>query len=284
MIVDTHIHYLEPASVDRPHDPEGNVMDLHSVEEMLAASSAIGIDAIVQAAPSTMGFDNRYSLEGARRHPGKVLGVFGRFDPFAPEIEARLEAVMEPPEMLGTRIQMPPGNFWDSKLEERGLDPFLRAAERRGITVTTSAAGRATELSDIAKRFRALRIVVEHMTLSRGMSAENWSAYWPRLTALAAEPNVWLKVSLFPESAPKGERYPFPTAQHRFKQFYEHAGPQRLMWGSNFPPVSRSCTYREAFDFMRTCTQTLPSADLEAVMGRNFLKTFARDTRVPGSP
>ena len=59
--------------------------------------------------------------------------------------------------------------------------------------------------------------------------------HWPELIQLAREPNVWIKVSYFPESTMKFEKYPFSAAQRYFRELYEAVGAKKLIWGSNYP-------------------------------------------------
>ena len=59
-IVDTHVHYWEPESPERPYDPHGmRLGDPVSVEDLLATVGAAGVDKILQVTPSIMGWDNR---------------------------------------------------------------------------------------------------------------------------------------------------------------------------------------------------------------------------------
>ena len=125
MIVDTHLHYT-------PKDEHGHG---DTVEEVLAAARAAGIDKIVQITPSAAGYDNTYGLEGARKHPSGVIGVFGRIDPTTPDLAQRLTEHMAQPGMIGVRIQArkkTPSEVW---LKERTLDPLLNLCQERNIAV-----------------------------------------------------------------------------------------------------------------------------------------------------
>ena len=71
------------------------------------------------------------------------------------------------------------------------------------------------------------------------------------MIVLAGEPNVWMKVSYFPEAAGFSEKYPFPWAKERFRELFERVGSQRMVWGSNYPPVLTACSYNQALAFVR---------------------------------
>ncbi|MFC2059241.1 amidohydrolase family protein, partial [Chloroflexota bacterium] len=57
--------------------------------------------------------------------------------------------------------------------------------------------------------------------------------HWSDVLDLVQVPNIYLKVSALPEAT--HERYPFPKAQEYMRQVYERFGPDRMIWGSNYP-------------------------------------------------
>jgi predicted TIM-barrel fold metal-dependent hydrolase len=261
-VVDTHVHYWAEATPDRPHDPEG----IHwgaavTAVMLLERAAAAGVDRIVQVTPALMGFDNRYGIEAALRHPDRIAGVFGRFDVLAPDVEGRLRELMSQPKMLGIRVT----------LHQPPFEPFLTAAERQGVRVQLFVPYQARELLATARRYDGIRFMVDHMGVRR-MSGEppDRFADWPNLIALAREPNVWIKVSYFPEAAPDHERYPFPTSLRRFRALYEATGSERMIWGSNYPPSARACTYRQSVTFIEEAATFLSAADRRAILGENF--------------
>lgn len=289
MIIDTHIHYSEPDSPDRSYDPEfvatypnRTLTKGLLVEELVGEASQAGVDKVVQVTQTKMGYDNRYSLEGAARYPDKILGVIGRFDPLAPDIEARLAVFAAQPFMLGVRYTLLTQRTgpW---LRDRVLDGFFAAAEKLDVAVQIFAPYRGAEMRNAARRFPGIRFLIDHMALNHAPPRPLDDVFrgWRDVLKLAEEPNVWIKVSYFPEAARFSEHYPFPGAQQRFRELYEHVGAQRLVWGSNFPPVAKACTYREALDFVRTHCNFLSTADRDAILGENFLAHFVKRKRVP---
>lgn len=276
MIVDTHVHYREPPSADHPYRQDGVQMQEMSAEALLEAAGRAGVDAIVQVTPSILGYDNAYSFREAARRPERIVGVIARFDPMAPGMEERLAALQAEPEFLGVRFTL--FNDWNETwLQEGRLNPFLEVAQRRDVAVQIFAPYRSAEMAATARRFPGVRFLFDHMGLRHfpGVPIAETYRQWDELLALSGVPNVWIKVSHFPESVATEERSPFPSAQLRLRQLYERAGATRLVWGSNFPPVQRACTYRQAVDLIRTDCSFLTMADREAILGGNFLASFA---------
>lgn len=271
MIIDTHVHYWERSTPARPHAPDGLIWGEELLaEDLLDRAGEAGVDKIVQVTASLMGWDNRYSLEAAEAHPDKVVGVFGRFDPLAPGVDDRLAEMMAHPRMIGVRITLhqPPYDTW---LNEGLLEPFLKAVERQSAPLEVFAPFQPTELRDMARRYPGIQIMVDHCTTRLLKTRPDRFVLWPEALRLAEEPNIWMKASGFPEASPEGEPYPFPTSQERFRQLYEHVGARRMLWGSNYPPVMRVCSYAEAVAFVRDECDFIPREDRNRILGPNFL-------------
>ena len=286
MIIDTHVHYSEAPRPDRPYDPElvktnpeFTTVKHFSVEDVLADTALPSIDKVVHVTQTKMGYDNRYGLEGAARYPKRILGVVGRFDPLAPGLEARLEAYIAHPFMLAVRFTLmsPITTPW---LRNRTLDSFFVAAEKLNVPVQMCAPLQIAEIRDAARRFPGVRFLIDHLALEHAphRPIDEVFARWPEVLQLAAEPNVWLKVSYFPEAAHVSENFPYPKAQQRFRELYEHVGAQRLVWGSNFPSVTKVCTYAGSFRVRKRALRFSiigrPRRDTRRKLSHPFRKTL----------
>jgi predicted TIM-barrel fold metal-dependent hydrolase len=99
-------------------------------------------------------------------------------------------------------------------------------------------------------------------------------AAWSDVLALAELPNVYVKVSYFPEVA--HEPYPFTAVWRYFEHLYDRFGPDRLIWGSNYPPSRSACSYRESVDFVREALPFLSDADKAKIFATTFLRAVGR--------
>jgi predicted TIM-barrel fold metal-dependent hydrolase len=260
-IVDSHLHYWEPDSPERPHSPAGaNLGPPVSVEDLLAATAAAGVDRVLQVTPSCMGFDNRYALEGAERYPDRIR-VFGRFDPAASDIVAQLDEWHAHPLTLGVRLTLFPDR--GESVMAPAWAGFWKHCAELGMPVAVYAPLQTPLLGELAAAYPRLTLLVDHCSLSRD---EVTLARFDEILALEAHPNVYLKVSYFPE-ATSSDGYPFPRGQRLMQAVYERFGAGRLIWGSNFPPVLSACTYEEALRFMSEACDFLAPGDREAVLG-----------------
>jgi predicted TIM-barrel fold metal-dependent hydrolase len=271
MIVDAHIHYWQPHLPDRPWDPAG--VDLGrplAVEELLADAAAAGVDQVVQVTPTIMGYDNRYSFEGAQLHPDRIAGVFARFDPVAPAMAERFAELRAQPHFLGVRLTLmkPP---WDTWLADGTLEPFFDEAGRAGTPVAIYAPRQAHAILQAAHRHPATRLLVDHMAVAH-QDREPF-ARWNDTLALAGAPNVWMKADYFPEVA--GAPYPFAPIHRYVRDLYDAFGPQRLIWGSNYPPSGSAAPYKASVDLFVNEFPFIDDAGRAAILGGTLLDVLA---------
>ena len=72
------------------------------------------------------------------------------------------------------------------------------------------------------------------------------------------------------------ETYPFRRAQQHFERLVQSVGTSRLIWGSNYPPVARACTYAQALEFVQKECEFLSELDRALILGGNFYRDFMR--------
>lgn len=277
-IIDSCVHYWQPSLPDRPWSSKG--IDLGppwSIEEVLAEADKAGVDQIVQVTPTILGEDNRYSLEGAERYPDRVAGVFGRFDPSEPGMTERLAEFAQSPYMAGVRLWLMRDDqiAW---LDDGTLDRLIDEATTRNLIVALYAPWRARELGALVRKHPDALVLADHMTLR--FSDDDPFAHWSDVLALAGIPNVWIKASVFPEVA--HDPFPFSSVLPRVKELYETFGPDRLIWGANFPPSTRACTYAQNVQFFREIP-FIPELDKTKIFSGTYESVLARAGKVAES-
>src|SRR3984957_11731562 len=271
MIIDTHVHYWERSTPARPHAADGIIWgDELLAEDLFAEAAAAGVARIFQVTASLMGYDNRYSIEAARKYPDKVVGVFARFDPLAPDVAGRLKELMAQDRMIGIRLTLhqPPYDRW---FRDDMVHDFLKAAQDQKVPVEIFAPFQTEEITKVALAYPGIQFLIDHMTIRIMKEYPDRFFKWQEVLRLGELPNIWMKVSYFPEAAVGNESYPFVHSQQRFKQLYEHIGAGKMVWGSNFPPVKRACSYKQSVDFIKDECAFLTPADKAAIFGQNFL-------------
>ncbi len=260
-IVDTHLHYWPPQTPDVTYDSGG--MELGppiSVEDVIELADSAGVSGIVQVTPSLMGYDNRYSLEGALRYPDRIR-VLGRFDPDAPDVTAQLRAWAQHRVSAGVRLTLFPGGSHPVDWV-RAWEGFWKTCQDLGLIVAVFAPDQAARLAELARRQPNLVLLVDHCALDHKPAAPD---EWDLVLALQKFSNVYLKVSLFPQVS--AQPYPFSDAAELMRQVYDRFGADRLIWGSNFPPVLERCSYQQSIDFIRKECGFITTEDVEMILG-----------------
>jgi L-fuconolactonase len=111
-----------------------------------------------------------------------------------------------------------------------------------------------------------LRIVVDHAAkpaISEGRAG--FDAWEDKIAALAERPHVQCKLSglLTEAGRRRSEDDLAPFVEHLLRVF----GPQRLMWGSDWPVVELAETYEGWAELTRSCLAQLSLHERELIFG-----------------
>lgn len=215
------------------------------VESLLDQMDRNGVDyaVLIQINGQT---NNDYQTGCRRRYPGRFASVV-IVDSGQPDAPTRLERLIEEG-ASGVRLKP----FTRSP----GADPLAiwRTAAQLGIPVSCVGSAADFASDDFAGIFTALpslRIVIEHLgSVSHPIDAAS-EALRQKVFHLSRFPNAYIKIPGLGEFCPRAipVREPFPFEEPippLLEQAYQAFGPGRMMWGSDFPPVSGREGYRRA--------------------------------------
>ncbi len=255
-IVDTHVHvgthWYEP------------------VEVLLRQMDANGVAKAVLV--QYMGnYDNQYELECARRFPGRFAPVV-LVDTARPDAPATLERWAK---MGAVGIRLSP--------EQRspGRDPLAIWRQSAQLGLVVSCAGNVQQFASeefhrLVRELPDLKIVIEHLA-GVGRDAQPPYTQYRKALELAQYPNTYIKVPGLGEICPRPMPFkvpPFPQAPETLKMAYDAFGPRRMMWGSDYPPVSSREGYGNALRFPMEQMHFLSQDDKEWVFGKSALSVW----------
>jgi predicted TIM-barrel fold metal-dependent hydrolase len=276
-VVDTIVHFFEPPRQDRPHAGMAahHRVDAFAPDDLFPLMEAAGVHKAIQVTSGTMGFDNRYSVEVAARHPDRVR-VVARFDARAPDVEARLAALLAPTHVVGVRLTFQPDDARIT-LSDDSLDAFWAAAQDQAAPVELYVPGEGALVAIVARRFPNLSLMVDHVGIGVfDPTRLRWQAAplprWSEIFALVPFENVTIRVSAIPEMT--YEPYPFEQAQSMLRELRDHFGAERLMWGSNYPPAAATCAYDDLVRWIREGCPFLTAGEKDLVLGGNALRVL----------
>lgn len=263
MLVDTHVHVISPDEARFPLDPGGQTGawyrdDPCSVERLLELMDSAGVDAAVLVqAVSAYRFDNRYCADSARRFPERCTSVACVDVTAADPISSARQAVREE-RMRGVRWFV----IGDGKLAEPHA-LWVEIADLGVPTVVTILDNRLEELATALPTIPPIPIALDHCGFA------NFSLGVPdALEALAAFPNLWLKVSsnaldLMAEHGDAAEMVADLAA--RFDG--------RLMWGSDYSQT-HDRPYAELVEWGRKGGAKLSDEHRVGYLGENAVRMW----------
>ena len=267
MIIDPHLHVWSDDEERYPFSGQSSPGEEGSVELLNRTMAEAGVDRAVIVQPIHYLFDNRYLADCLKRFPGKFAAQ-ALVDPTVPEAPDLLEELVREHGFGGMRIHL--SRYGDpAGLAARAKDPLWQRAGDLAVGFNLFGKGEDhPPMEAIIARFPEVKVVVDHLG---GVPADEPEPK-PLLNNLlrwAQYPNVYVKVSNV--GTRSQEPYPHPDTVPMIRQIYDAYGPERLMWGTDFPHVLRSCGYVESLALIREHL-FFTEEDLEWILCNSILK------------
>lgn len=218
---------------------------------------------LVQAAPTEA--ETMFML-GIAEAAEVVRGVVGWIDFDAADAAARIEAMTAQKLLVGLRpmVQDIADDDW---LLRPGLAPLLTSMTRHGLVFDALALPRhLPRLLQVIDRHSDLQFVLDHCAkphLATGDIAQ-WKQH---IAEVARRPNMVCKLSGLVTEAKAGWQIDDlrPAVDHVLDRF----GPQRLLWGSDWPVVNLAGGYDRWFAAAESLLAGLSSSEQADVFGGN---------------
>jgi L-fuconolactonase len=235
----------------------------------LAAPLGVRGGVLVQAAPTAA--ETEFLLALAAPEPD-VLAVVGWTDLAAGDAANQVAALARHEKLKGLRpmLQDIADPDWILRPE---LAPALAAMASEGLVF--DALVRSVHLPrvrELARRHPGLRIVIDHGAkpdIARG----EWQPWAGEMERIAAETGAFCKLSgLLTEAGARAAQPQavLPWMQHLLRVF----GPQRLLWGSDWPVLELAGGYAQWFQMCRELAGDLKASEREAVFGGNARQVY----------
>jgi L-fuconolactonase len=281
-MIDSHHHVWDVAAHPQPWlDSDEALAPLRrkfAVADLAPLTAAEGVTASVVVQTVTEPWETPELL--ALAADGElVAGVVGWVDLTAPDVADVLAGLRELPG--GDRLAA----IRHPVLIEPDPDWLVRPAVLRGLAAV-AAAGLAYDVvgeprhlpaaADAAGRLPQLTFVLDHLgnpdLTASPRASEPWTTAFSRLAAL---PNVTVKLSgILSEPPPPGAG---PLAH--LLPYYDTAlawfGPDRLMFGSDWPVSTLSASYAQVWAAARALTAGLSPAEREAIFSGTARRIYA---------
>jgi L-fuconolactonase len=272
MIIDSHTHAwarwpYQPAVPDE--STRGSVEHLLYEMDLNGVSEALIVSANIDKNPE----NNDYVAEAVRVHPGRLHQLADVDSSWLPEHHTRgaarrLAAIADRLPIKGlTHYVFDANDGWLAS--DEGIAFFKVASDLKLIASIRATPAWAADIGRIADLYPDLVMMLHHMAEIR-VSGPYARAGLDLVKPLVSRPNIYIKLSGFHYAADEGWEYPHSNAVWVAEELYQHFGPRRLCWGSDFPALSRSMTYRQALEIVRKHCGFISSSDFQLILGGNL--------------
>lgn len=266
-IIDPHVHVWKhdarypfaPGAHPPPED--------RTPEMLLELMKANGVARTVIIQVIHYKWDNSYLSDVLKQYPQYFKGV-ARVNPEDPGAPDHLSELMKRPGFHGVRIS-PAGGEAGNWITGPLMPPLWKRCDELKVPMTVLAPiTRIPEVEKLIARYADLTVVIDHMA----DCPPDQPAQIEKLLALEKYPKVFIKVS-HTWSLSK-EEFPYKDSQTLVKKLYDKFGPQRLMWGTDWPICLAKCTYAQTLSMVRDQMSFLNDDDKHWMLNKTVQRVW----------
>lgn len=273
MRIDSHQHFWK-------YDPDrdGWITEDMSVirrnflpEDLQGPLAETGIDGSIAVQADQSAIETNFLLRLADENPS-ILGVVGWIDLMAPSLWAQLELYAEERKLLGFRhiLQSEPAEFMLQEAFVKGLKILSDANFTYDLLIYEHQMDEALELmSALPDTFQ---VVIDHLAKPKiaDRSFESWAYY---LQQFAERENVQMKLSgMVTEASWAG--WQSSDFQPYLDLALELFGPNRLMFGSDWPVCLVAASYDQVFGIVNDYISQLSDDEQGMILGGTAAKFY----------
>jgi L-fuconolactonase len=223
---------------------------------------------LVQAAATTA--ETEFMLKIAR-HTDFVAGVVGWIDMDCDNALAHLEHFSQSPYFKGIRpmLQDIKDVNWMLKAE---LAPVFELLISKNLTFDALVLPHHLDaLYTLIKRYPELKVVIDHGA-KPGIENNSSPEWFDKLALIASQTSAYCKLSGLVTEAENDPHFDqlAPYMEHLLACF----GPERLMWGSDWPVVETSSNYQSWLGQVDTFLQPLTSTEQQYIWAGTAKKFY----------
>lgn len=274
-ILDTHIHLYDTNRegsfdfLDNHASSGGDFLRFpHLANVFLDSASSSGVEFAYVVEASLRREDN-FWLSVITDTSDCLLGFSANLDPGASTYRADLDSLLQNSKFRGIR---PRG--WGIDLGDISVQRQFVELARRGLALELW--GNSPDIASIARMFPNMNIIVNHFGSGNIYNGTVGPAdYASRMAILAAEPNVYMKISaLYTLSGSQ----PAPTDMEYYKPLINAAldafGPDRVMYGSNWSLSGLRGPYAGMVDLLKNYCEQHEDLSPEQLFYNNAMKAY----------
>ena len=290
-IIDTHIHLFDPGRPQGiPWPPKNDPVLYHAAlpARYRGIAARHGIVGAIEVECSPLLEDNQWVLDVAAKDT-MMVGMVGNLEPGDADFRKHLERFHRNPLFLGIRY----GNLWGRDLGAGIAKPEfvagLKALADAGLSLDSANPDPAliAALLRVTDRVPGLRVIVDHLPqLTPPPEGAQRQAYESDLRALAQRPHVFVKLSEVLRRVDGKVPADLSFYRSRLDQLWELFGPDRVLYGSDWPNSDQWAQYPEVLNLVRGYVTGKGEAALHKYFWKNSIAAYRwvkRDASQPKS-
>lgn len=271
--IDTHTHFYDPTrpqGVPWPRPTETLLYQPHYPAQFGALTVPLNVVGTVVVEASPWVEDNQWILDLAKDTPA-IVGFIGNLQLGQPEFAAQLKRFSANPLFRGLRLGE------KSVVEGLGQSAFERDLQRLGEQkFTLDVLGGATllpHLPRLVRRAPSLRLVIDHLPFAPWDGEP--AAMKAALTEVARLPQVYAKVSNVVRRVDGHVIKDLAVYRPRLDALWELFGPDRLVFGSNWPVSNLVAPYDALHKIVAEYFAGQGQASAEKFFWRNSRRAYS---------
>lgn len=288
-IIDTHIHLFDPTrrqGVPWPAKDDALLYRRALPSRYRGVTKGLGIVGAIAVECSPWLVDNQWVLDVAAKDT-IIVGTVGDLEPGKSGFRGYLEQFHQNPLFRGIRY----GNLWGRNLGEQLSRPQfisdLRALADAGLELDTANPDPAliSEVVRLTDKVPTLRVVIDHMPqLSPPAEWRPTGALLAKLRELGKRPQVYVKISEVLRRVDDHVPTDLEFYRPRLDQLWDIFGPDRLVYGSDWPNNQHWGSYSTVLSVVREYFTDKGPMAAERFFWKNSVAAYRWVRRETGQP
>lgn len=273
MIIDAHQHFwrYDPAIHNWMTSDMAILQQDWLPEDLAPVLKEHGVDATLAVQSCGNESDTAFLLDLAARHEW-IAGVVGWVDLCRPDVEERVLHWQKQGPLVGIRHQLEDApHLFEVTRFHRGIEVLQRQNKVYEVLVRSHQLKQAIALCQQHDKYT---LVLDHLgkpSITEGSAGfERWTQH---MKALSELPHVVVKLSGLVTEAAHDTGLAEQVSPY-INQALSIFGPERLIWGSDWPVCRLRTEYAGVLSCVRPHLKQLTKAEREAVMGMNARRIY----------
>ena len=269
-IIDTHTHFYDPSrpqGVPWPNKKSKIIYRTVLPPEFMQMTKPFGVTGTVVVEASPWLEDNQWLLDLAEKETS-IVGIVGNVDPTIEDFNKHISRFAKNKLFRGIRLKKST-YMTDSPEIIKG---FKTLADL-DLSVDLNGGVKVLEASTkISQKVPELRQVIDHLPINVRKGEE--AQYDEFIKKASRNPNVSIKVSNVIRKV-NGETVTDPEYYHKtLDELWDIFGPDRVIFGSNWPVSDRVGTYEELFNIVDSYVKSRGQEDINKYYSLNAKKYY----------